>query len=550
MKAVRLPPVILFLSLLVSAGPLPAQVPPDASVRVDEIFEPWNSVDMPGCAVGVAINGLTVFSRAYGMADLEHNIPNTPATIFEGGSVSKQFTAAAIVLLVLEGVLSLDDDVRDYVPELPDYGQTITLRHLMTHTSGLRDWGSVAEISGWGRQQRTHTHAHVLDILRRQSALNFPAGHEYSYSNSGYNLLAIIVARVSGIPFAEFSRRRIFEPLGMTHTQWRDDYTRIVKGRSTAYWVDDDTVKIMRPIEDVHGNGGLLTTVGDLLIWNEALENGILGGLEFKQMMHEQGRLNDGRQITYAAGLYVQPFAGVPSVTHTGSTSGYRAFLGRYPDQGLSVAMLCNASNTPTRGTGEMIARIYLGDALQTPDIVTGVAVPSDVVSRMLGLYRYEQTGIPMELVLEEGLLRMDGRIPLVPLSETEFQLGISDRLLLARHNGTNRPNLVLRTGEYDDGIYEPVDAFSPSERELRAYEGEYHSNDAETSLVVVVRDTGLVALRRPAASYGLTPTYRDAFEMEHYGFVRFERDAEGDVVALHLSVSRVYDMWFDRVGR
>jgi len=281
------------------------QAPADANLRVDSIFAPWNSVRSPGCAVAVAQHGLTVLSRAYGMADLEHDVPNTPATIFEGGSVSKQFTAAAVILLVLDGKLSLDDDVREYVPEVPDYGATITLRHLLTHTSGLRDWGSVADISGWGRQNRTHTHAHVLDIVSRQSALNFPPGQEHSYCNTGFNLLAIVVGRVSGIPFAEFSRQRIFEPLGMTNTQWRDDYTRIVKGRSTAYQVNDDRVSIMRPIEDVHGNGGILTTVGDLLIWNEALTDGRLGGPEFIRLMHEQGRLNDGRQITYAAGLYI-----------------------------------------------------------------------------------------------------------------------------------------------------------------------------------------------------------------------------------------------------
>ncbi len=422
-----------------------SQVPPDASVRVDEIFEPWNSANMPGCAVGVAKNGLTVLSRAYGMADLEHNVPNTPATIFEGGSVSKQFTAAAIILLALDGKLSLDDDVRQYVPEVYDYGTTISLRHMMTHTSGLRDWGSVAEISGWDRQSRTHTHAHVVDILSRQSELNFPPGHEYSYSNSGYNLMAVIVSRVSGMSFAEFSKRRIFEPLGMTNTQWRDDYTRIVRGRSTAYEVGDDGVFIMRPIEDVHGNGGILTTVGDLLIWNEALEHGRLGGPEFKRMMHQQGQLNDGRQIAYAAGLRVQPSLGVLSVTHTGSTSGYRAFLGRYPDHGLSVAMLCNASNVPTSGTGERIARVYLGEAAQDPVAPAGTDVPTDVLVRLEGIYRNTQTGEPILLLLRDGQLLWDGGIELIPQSPAEFLFGTSDLRLVVRSTGAGRPTLQPR---------------------------------------------------------------------------------------------------------
>ncbi len=547
MKVVLSLTVTLLVSVAVGAPPLAGQAPPDASVRVDNIFENWNSVESPGCAVGVAENGLIVLSRAYGMADLEHDVPNKPNTIFEAGSVSKQFTAAAVILLALDGKLSLDDDVRTYVPEVYDYGTTITLRHLLTHTSGLRDWGSVAGISGWGRQYRTHTHAHVLDILSRQSALNFPPGDEHSYSNSGYNLLAIIVGRVSGLPFAEFSKQRIFEPLGMRNTQWRDDYTRIVEGRSTAYRVQEDRVSIMRPIENVHGNGGLLTTVRDLLIWNEALKQGRPGGSEFKQMMHQQGRLNDGRTIAYAAGLYVQSFAGVPSVTHTGSTSGYRAFLGRYPEQDLSVAVLCNASNVSTRGTGERIARIYLGDAARESAPPEAARVSRNVLSRLTGLYVDTQTGGPVRLVLNQGQLMLAGRIPLIPRTETEFLLG-EDRNLVVQPVRSGRPSLLMRTGEYDDATLEPVEEFHPTEAELREYEGHYFSPDAETTFTVARGDSGLVVLRRPNASFPLSPVYRDAFDMDGIGLLRFERDVTGNVVELRLYVSRVYDMRFYRV--
>ena len=207
--------------------------------------------------------------KAYGMADLEHDVRNTPDTIFEAGSVSKQFTAMAVQLLASEGKLSLDDPVRKYIPELPDYGKPLTIRHMLSHTSGLRDWGSVESIAGWPRTTREYTHAHVLDIVSRQKSLNFDPGTKWSYSNTGFNLAAIIVSRVSGMSFAEFSKQRIFAPLGMTHTSWRDDHTRIVKGRAIAYSLDNGEYHIEMPFENVHGNGGLLTTVGDLLMWNE-----------------------------------------------------------------------------------------------------------------------------------------------------------------------------------------------------------------------------------------------------------------------------------------
>ena len=352
---------------------LVAQAPPDATMQVDALMERWRSTETPGCAVGVARGGVTLLERAYGMADLERGVVAGPETIYEAGSVSKQFTAAAVVLLAQRGQLSLEDDIRDYVPELPDYGVTITIRHMMNHTSGLRDWGSVAGIAGWGRSVRTHTHDHVVDILSRQSALNFPPGQEYSYSNSGYNLQAVIVERVSGMSFAEFSRVNIFEPVGLSNTQWRDDYRRIVPGRSIAYSPRVGGFSINNPIEQVHGNGGLLTTVGDLLRWNEELRTGdVLGGSAFVEEMHRQGILNDGSTIAYALGLNVGQSGGVRRVSHTGSTSGFRAFLGRYPDQRLSVALLCNVSAVNPGGVGQDIADIYLGDAVQRPQPTAG----------------------------------------------------------------------------------------------------------------------------------------------------------------------------------
>jgi CubicO group peptidase (beta-lactamase class C family) len=260
--------VALHHPLLAQAGQtatLPAADPRAAAdPRIDDIFAKWTAAT-PGCAVGLARDGRIVLEKGYGMADLEHAVPNAGDTIFEAGSVSKQFTAAAVLQLAAEHKLSLDDPARKYIPELPDYGTPLTIRHMLTHTSGLRDWGSVAGIGGWPRTTRVYTHAHVLEIVGRQRALNFAPGTSWSYSNTGYNLAAIIVARVSGLSFAEFCRQRLFEPLGMTHTSWRDDHTRIVKNRAIAYGEAGDGFHTLMPFEDVYGNGGLLTTVGDLL---------------------------------------------------------------------------------------------------------------------------------------------------------------------------------------------------------------------------------------------------------------------------------------------
>ncbi|MDX1493435.1 MAG: serine hydrolase domain-containing protein [Longimicrobiales bacterium] len=538
---------LLMAGTLLASAPAPttAQLPLDHADRVDEIFARWDSNTSAGCAVGVTHDGLVVLEEAYGMADLEHGIPNTPETIFEGGSLSKQFTAAAVVLLALDGKLTLDDDVREYVPELPDYGHTITLRHLMTHTSGLRDWGSVAAISGWGREQRSHDHADVLDILSRQTALNFVPGHEYSYSNSGYNLLAIVVDRVSGMPFADFSMERIFQPLGLRSTQWRDDYRRIVPGRSTAYDRTDEGWEINRPIEYVHGNGGILTTVGDLGIWAQALEDGRLGGPDFVRMMHETGTLNDGSDIVYAGGLRVEPFMGVPSVTHTGSTAGYRAFLGRYPDQGLSVAMLCNASNAPTSGNGTAVARVYLADAVREPapnQPVQGSAGPS--LNAFTGLFADPVTGDPLTVEAEGSNLRIGGRT-VVRTGPLEFAPRTGARRYLF---DSDAGGLAVEDWQYSNQRYERVTTWSPSVSELQSYVGTYHSDDAETTFRVRVEDGVLTLWQRPDVTRALEPIYTDAFETRGQ-VIRFRRNDSGAVTGLSLSLGRVYDMRFQRMA-
>ena len=353
------------------------------------------------------------------------------------------------------------------------------------------------------------------------------------------------------MPFAEFSRKRIFEPLGLTDTPWRDDYRRIVVGRSSAYSAEEDGgFAINRPIEDVHGNGGILTTVGDLQTWNRALTDGRLGGPEFLQMMHDRGTLNDGRNITYASGLRVSSFAGVPSVTHTGSTAGYRAFVGRYPDQELSVALLCNVTNANPGSLGGQVARAFLGEAARADAAEpAGIDLPASELRSKAGLYRETATGDPLRITFSSGELRI-GREALIPVSDTEFQLGASERRFTfsASSNGA-RPTIDESSGGYHDGAYVPVEDFAPRAAQLRPYAGTFHSYDAETTLVLAVEEGRLVACRRPDALFELTPVYPDAFDTEGLGLIRFHRGADGRVVELGIRQGRVYDMRFQRVS-
>jgi CubicO group peptidase (beta-lactamase class C family) len=317
-----------------------AQQSNDLGPRIDHIFAQWNKPSSPGCAVGVSRDNQPLYSHGYGSANLEYDVPITPASIFESGSVAKQFTAAAIVLLAEDGKLSLDDDVRRYLPEVPFFGDTIRIRHLLTHTSGLRDQWELLGIEGRGPGTQVHSAATTLDLVTHQKSLNFPPGTEYSYSNTGYSLLGVIVKRVSGQSLDAFTHARLFEPLGMTHTRWRDDFTAVVKGRTTAYsGTAERGFKTDMSFTNMIGNGGLLTTVGDLLRWNENFFNPSIGGRAFVDSLQRRMVLRSGRRITYALGLEVSSYDGVSEVSHSGATAGYRTFLARYPDQHVSLAV-------------------------------------------------------------------------------------------------------------------------------------------------------------------------------------------------------------------
>jgi CubicO group peptidase (beta-lactamase class C family) len=519
--------------------------------EVDKVFAKWTT-STPGCAVGVGVEGKPALAKAYGMADLEHDVGNTADTIFEGGSLSKQFTAAAVLLLAREGKLSLDDPVRKYVPEVPDYGAPLTIRHMLNHTSGLRDWGSVAAIAGWPRTTRVHTHAHVLEIVNHQRALNFTPGTRYSYSNTGYNLSAIIVSRVSGVSFADFTRTRIFEPLGMTRTSWRDDFTRVVKQRAIAYDDEQGVFHTDMPFENVHGNGGLLTTVGDLLKWNENFTVPKVGNASFVAEQQQPGKFNDGRTHNYALGLMVNTYKGVRQVDHSGSTAGYRAHLSRYPDQQVSVAVLCNVSSGNATQAARAVAELYLGDRAKAPapPVATYTLTAAELEQRA-GLYRDTRTGVPLTISRGvEGLRVERGQSDgLNPAAGQRLIAMSSSRLVTASGqtwelDGRGNARVTDAVGTVD--TYERVPAARPTADQLKEFAGRYVSDEAETTLTAVVNGSGLAITRRPDTTLALTPVYADAFTAPQLGLVIFRRDG-GRVSGLSVVQDRVWDLRFAR---
>jgi CubicO group peptidase (beta-lactamase class C family) len=530
------------LAVLIAVFPmaLSSQSAPPVESKVDALFANWTA-STPGCAIGVATDGQPVLAKGYGMADLEHDVRLSPDSILEAGSVSKQFTAAAVMLLAREGKLSLDDQARKYIPELPDYASPLTIRHLLNHTSGLRDWGSVAGIAGWPRTTRVHTHAHVLEIVARQRALNFTPGTRWSYSNTGFNLAAIIVQRVSGMPFTEFTRTRLFQPLGLAHTSWRDDYTRIVNGRALAYTVRDGAFHTDMPFENVYGNGGLLTTVGDLLKWNEHYDAPPPADAAMTAEQQTPGHFNDGRVHGYGLGLFVGAYKGLREVYHSGSTAGYSAFLTRFPDQHVSVAVLCNSTTAQATQYAHAVAEVYLGDRLKPSETKATYTLNSAEIDRAAGLWVSDTTGVPVTIARgKDGLLL--GRTALLAQSPMRFLTAGADEWQLdargIRHTDTY--------GTVDE--YARARPAAYTDEQLAAFAGAFESDDAETVLTAVVEHHALVLKRRPDTTIALTPAYADAFTADHgLGTVIFRRDGRGHVTTLSVSQDRVWDLPFHR---
>ena len=510
-----------------------------ADAKVDAIFAKWTNLSGPGCSVAVGVDGRPVLAKAYGMADLEHDIKNTPDTIFEAGSVSKQFTAAAVLLLARDGKLSLDDPVRKYIPELPDYGTTLTIRHMLNHTSGLRDWGNIAAIAGWPRTSRVYTHAHVLEIVSRQRSLNFPPGSHWSYTNTGYNLAAILVSRVSGMSFSNFTKQRIFEPLGMTYTSWRDDHTRVVKGRAIAYSEQTDGFHTLMPFENVHGNGGLLTTVGDLLKWNENFADPKVGDASFVALQQQPGKFNDGRSLDYAFGLFVGAYKGLREIYHSGTTAGYNAFLTRYPDQHVSIAVLCNATTGAATQYAHAVADIYLANHIRTEPVPAAKYTLTEKDTNVVtGLYRDTETGSPLTISTASGTLR-SGNVPLIAMSASRFVTPLGNTYEIDGKGA--RVIDALGTAVR----YERVEPVKLTSEQLQEYVGTYTSDEAEASLTVAVEKGGLVLKRRPDATLTLTPVYADAFSLQGAMLI-FRRDG-GRVSQFSVSQDRVWDLRFTK---
>jgi CubicO group peptidase (beta-lactamase class C family) len=550
-----------FLIGLTALGPGLAAAQDPVTARVDRIFAMYDRTDSPGCAVGVYRDGSIVYARGYGMANVEAGVPIGASTVFDIGSTSKQFTAASILLLAQQGRLSVDDDVRRHIPELPEYEKPITIRHLLHHTSGLRDYIGLLTLAGASTEGHT-TAQDALDAIVRQKALNFEPGAEYLYSNSGYFLLSQIVERVSGTSMRVFAEENIFGPLGMRATHFHDDRTMGMPTRATGYAPAPAGFRIAMSDWEQTGDGAVNTTVEDLLHWVNNFHEPKVGGETLLSELHVAGVLNNGTSIPYARGLMTENFRGLDAVSHGGSWAGYRAELMRIPAQRFAVATLCNLASANPSALARSVVAVYLEDGLaalpesarpaQPRDTARdAVAVPAAELEPWVGTYMNPATGTIRLITLENGRLRASfgqQRQDLVPQSASDFTavVGATTLRLLFEHDPAGD---ARRMRQFADGRETAlfVEVIPPAADVLPAYAGSYYSDELNATFTLFVEDGVLKMRRADDATIPLIALPDHSFSSGGDLRLQFSPDEEGRYTRFELNLGRVRGITFRR---
>jgi CubicO group peptidase (beta-lactamase class C family) len=540
---------LLFITLisLTTTGIMAQQNTDEFSKKVDAYLSQWDKNDMPGVAVGVIKDGKLVYKRALGMANLDHDVPNTTATLFNVASVSKAFTAACVVLLSQQGKLSLDDDIRKYIPEVPQYADTITIRHLLHHTSGIRDYGPLIRFAGLPTDS-DYDEKFILKTLARQKNISFKPGSKYSYSNSGYVLLGMIVSRVSGKSLRAFADENIFKPLGMKNTRFDDNRFEIVKNRAHGYVVGPgNSIRARSTLDDLVGDGGILTSVEDLYLWDQNFYDPKVGGKEFISLLTTLPTLTTGAKSTYAFGMWNSKFKGLKKVTHSGNVSGFRAQHVLFPDQRFSVIVLSNNSAIIPPTVVEKIANIYLEgqftENAATPkvDIASmpaGNPIPEADAARYSGIFTNQDLGLTFRMNVKDGKLVHTGlaksEVPVTRTTDGHLVMveGESryEMIPIVDNTGAITQMKLPRSGGAPD-TFVRVKAPHDSPEKLAEYAGTYYSEEFGTSYEIVRKGNNFMVHITDTFQAPLTPAYEDVFTTAEgqINFV-FTRDDKGKI--------------------
>lgn len=538
----------------------PMAAPTDEMIAlIDEMFAKANHPDTPGAALAVARGGELLLERYYGLADLEHRVPVGPDTMFDIASTSKQFAAAAILLLARRGELSLDDQIQDYVPELGRFERPVTIRHLIHHTSGIRDYFGLQAVRGM-RSVDVLNVADVVELLSHQRSLNFAPGEKHLYSNSGYVLMAVIVTRVTGMSFREWTSANILEPAGLSRSFFRDDPFKVIPGLVRGYtFTGGEYKKVAEGLDDIAGDGGLISSVTELVKWDRNYITEAVGGPGFTAAMEEVGT-PEGSEENYAFGLSIGNHRGLRTVSHGGALQGFQGQFLRFPDQQLTVVVQANTGGFDSAGIAIKVAELFLADQMEpAADDGSGSeeageddAAPGTPDGDLLGIYQDPESGSAFDIELLEGSLTLSVQDTHIPLRRRGGDRFITEHPVysLDMEFADVDANLALRVFHGGEVVMTLNRVTPPelSEVERAAFAGSYRSDELDTDFEVRAVGGELHLWRRHAGRDVLRPTGADEFASS-FGRVRFVRSQEGSVSGLVADASRAVGTRFERVA-
>lgn len=555
---------MILIVLLCWGGQVQSQSLTPQQKKVDKLFERWDKPNSPGVAIAILQNGKVTYTKGYGKANLEYDIPITPQTVFHAASLSKQFTAFSILLLAKQGKLSLNDEVHKYFPDLPNYGKKITLKHLLTHTSGLRDQWRLLELAGW-RLDDIITTDHVLDLVHRQQALNFEPGSQFSYSNTGFTLLAKIVEKVSGKTFAQFTKEQIFEPLGMKHSLFYDDHEKIVANRAYSYKKHKKGFKKSVLNYAVVGATSLFTTAEDLSLWVKNFTEMKVGDATIFNQMQTGTKLNNGRQIEVGLGQFIGNYKGLHNIYHTGSDAGYRLYLIRFVEQKFAAMVLSNvASFDPWLVLG--IIDIYLASAYKKnkkkkkrvffehkPEIF--IKLNKAALQKYEGTYWETAEWYDRKIYLKnDGALYYyrgkDNETKLLPISRNEFKMiGDTENVsVIFDKNSKGEKRMLLKINDR-----KPLEYVKYEKKVgLSDYLGQYKSTELNTSYTLAIKNGQLTLNHFRTGKISLEPVRENIFKSSNRlcKKIEFLRNKDHQVIGFEVSNWRVHKLRFMKVAK
>jgi CubicO group peptidase (beta-lactamase class C family) len=510
--------------------------------KVDAVFAKWDTTMSPGCAVAIIRDGKVIYKRGYGMANLDHDVPIRTDSVFHVASMSKQFTAAAIILLEQERRLSFDDPIHKYLPQLPDFGHTITIRHLVHHTSGLRDQWGLLDLSGWRYSRDLITDSDIMSLIYMQKELNFPPGEKMQYSNTNYTLLGQVVEKVAGKSLREFTTSRLFKPLGMSDTHFRDDFQEVVKKQATGYTRDTEKDEFRVSVTNFNtvGATSLLTTVEDLALWDQNFYEPKVGGNAFLENMHQLGSLKSGEILNRAFGIKILEYRGLKAVESGGHDAGYRSVMLRFPDYRFTVICLCNLAEISAGSLSELIANIYLEQEFTTdngnPPRPSAFTISDKELSRFEGLYRCDNqpsvirtTAVQGKLVAQLGEWQMEWR----PVEANLFVHNALKARFEAKESDWPSTLVIEWKGEEGSSVYQRQEPYQPEVQQLKDFVGVYRSNEIDPVYRITLTGKEIILHRQKSAPDPLEPLFEDAFRgsVASGSVLRFERDKKNNVV-------------------